>query len=310
MKPTLTPQQDKSADTLKQGLNATEDSFGKRTLKRFRRHRMAVASIVVLTIILLSVILVPLTSPEAFRKIDPRQRFQAPSTSHPFGTDELGRQTFMRVMLGGRFSLLVGVAGALSTTLLGGVVGAVSGYYGGRVDNVLMRITDVMLTLPTLPLMLLVSTLFKGGIGTVIAIVAAFFWMSTARMIRSRFLSLKTEAFVEAARAAGCSSPRIIFRHMLPNSIDILTVSATLTVSTAIMYEATLSFLGFGVQPPTPTWGNLLQRSLQYMLGMPGSTTVPWWLIFFPGFFILLTVLCVNFLGDGLRDALDPRSRT
>lgn len=291
------------------GLGGPEEKYWMLIWKRFRRHKMAVASGFMLLFIFLSVIIVPMLSPDAYRKIDPVGRFASPSLENPFGTDELGRATFMRVMLGGRTSLLVGVVGAISATLLGGLVGAISGYYGGIVDNVLMRITDIMLTLPSLPLMLLVSVLFGGGVGTVIAIVAVFFWMSTARMVRSRFLSLKSEAFVEAARAAGCSTPRIIFRHLLPNSSDILLVAATLTVSTAIMYEATLSFLGFGVQPPTPTWGNLLQRSLQYMLGMPGSPGIPWWLIFFPGFCILVTVLCVNFLGDGMRDALDPKTQ-
>jgi len=290
------------------GLKPDAETYWGLMWKRFRQHRMAVGSGLVVLLLLAAVIIVPILSSRTYWEIDPANRFQPPSLSHPFGTDELGRDTFVRVMYGGRVSLLVGFSGAVSATILGSVVGAIAGYYGGRVDSVLMRFTDVMLTLPTLPLMLFVSMLFHGGALTVIIVVAAFFWMGTARMVRGRFLSLKTEAFVEAALASGCSAPRIIFRHLLPNTADVILVSTTLRVSTAILYEATLSFLGFGVQPPTPTWGNMLQRSMNYMLGMPGATGVPWWLIFFPGFFILVTVLCINFLGDGMRDAMDPKT--
>lgn len=286
---------------------ATETGFMQKALMRFGRHRLAVASAVVLGILITAVIVVPWVSSYSYDTIDLMARFQPPSPRHPFGTNELGQDVFIRAMYGGRISILIGIFGAISATLLGTTAGLVAGYFGGPIGEVLMRAADIMLSLPVLPLMLFASMLFRGGVLTVVAVITVFSWMGPARLVRGRVLSLKAEPFVEAAIATGSTTARVLIRHILPNSLDAIIVPATLRVGTAMLYEATLSFLGFGIQPPTPTWGNMLQRSMQYLIGMPGSTGIPWWLILFPGLAILVTVLCVNFVGDGLRDAMDPR---
>jgi peptide/nickel transport system permease protein len=229
-------------------------------------------------------------------------RAKGPSAAHWFGTDLLGRDEFTRVMYGGRISLLVGLSVALSAGIIGAVVGAVAGYYGGWIDNVLMRVTDLFLSIPFLVILIIAANALGGSLFDIVVILAVFFWMPDARIVRGVFLSLKEKEFVESARSSGASNARIIFLHILPNSMGPIIVNMTLSVAAAILTESALSFLGFGIQPPTPTWGNLLNNATGYAQLYP-------WLVWFPGLAILITVLCVNFLGDGLRDALDPHQK-
>jgi peptide/nickel transport system permease protein len=225
-----------------------------------------------------------------------------PSLQHWFGTDELGRDVFTRIIYAGRVSLEIGLAVALVSTFVGTAVGAIAGYVGGIVDNLLMRMTDLVLVVPSLAVLLIAGKYFGGSKNALILILAALFWMPIARVVRGVFLSLKEKEFVEAARASGASTFRIIVRHMLPNTVGPIAVNTTLVVGLAIITESTLSFLGFGIQPPHVSWGTMLAQSE----GAVGTRLA--YLIYFPGLFILLTVLAVNYLGDGLRDALDPQS--
>jgi peptide/nickel transport system permease protein len=217
------------------------------------------------------------------------------------GTDQLGRDQATRILYGGRVSLAVGLASALIATFLGTLVGALAGYFGKWVDSALMRFTDVMLSIPLLPLVIALSGFLRPSLPMLVGIIGGLGWMGTARLVRGQFLSLRGAEFVEASRALGSGHSRIMFRHILPNAIGPIVVSTTLAVGSAIIVESALSFFGLGVQPPTPTWGNLLTGSSDWLETAP-------WLAAFPGLFILITVLSVNFLGDGLRDALDPRS--
>jgi peptide/nickel transport system permease protein len=271
-------------------------------IRRFKRHKLAIVSLVVLILLTLAAILVPLFTPYTFREQRLAEVLQSPSGAHWFGTDNLGRDVFTRVMYGGRISLLVGVATALSAVAIGALVGSVAGYYGGWLDNVLMRVTDLFLSIPFLVILILASQLLGGSIFDIVLILSLFFWMPAARIIRGLFLSLKEKEFVEAARASGASSGRIILFQIMPNVLGPIIVIATLDVAAAILTESALSFLGFGVKLPTPTWGNLLNDSQNFILLEPG-------LVWFPGLAILITVLAVNFLGDGLRDALDPHQK-
>jgi len=219
---------------------------------------------------------------------------------HPLGTDELGRDALARVVHGGRISLAVGLASALVATVLGTLVGALSGFYRGLMDSALMRFTDIMLSIPLLPLVILLAGMLRPNVPFLIAIIGGLTWMGTARLVRSQFLALREREFVEAARALGVGGTRLIVRHILPNAIGPITVSATLAVGNSILLESALSFLGFGVQPPIPTWGNLLNNASPWLSVAP-------WLAIPPGLCIFTTVLSVNFVGDGLRDALEPR---
>lgn len=277
-------------------------SYGRRVVRRFLRHTPAVFSLGFLLLLGLVVVVGPWVSPYTFDGQD-FMLIGAPgpmSFEHWLGTDELGRDALTRLIHGGRVSLAVGLAGAIIATFAGTLVGALSGFYRGWVDQVLMRITDVMLSIPTLPLVLLLSGLFRPSPPLLVAIVGLLIWMGTARLVRSQFMALREREFVEAARALGASGPRLMFRHILPNAIGPITVSATLAVGSAIMLESALSFLGFGIQPPVPTWGNLLNSASSWLSVAP-------WLAIPPGLLILFTVLAVNFLGDGLRDAMEPR---
>jgi peptide/nickel transport system permease protein len=281
--------------------------------RRFRRHKPAIISAIVLIIIGLACVLVTVNifgfrlSHYTFRGQNLFVIRHSPSANHLFGTDQLGRDLLTRVLYGGRISLMVGVAVAASAGIIGAVVGAVAGYYGGTIDNLLMRVTDLFLAIPFLVVLLigekLLDKLLPGqSILNTVLILTLFFWMPDARIVRGVYLSLKEKEFVEAAKASGASNTRIMFYHMLPNAMGPIIVNATLLVAAAILTESALSFLGFGVQPPTPTWGNLLSDSRGFI------TTDPY-LIWFPGMAILITVLSVNFLGDGLRDALDPHQK-
>ncbi len=286
--------------------------------RRFRRHKMAIFGAVVLVLLFLYSFGGAFVLSEAYSNYaNTPLRLNAPTAQHPFGTDTIGRDILARTIYGGQISLLIGLFAVLVETFLGILIGALAGYYGGILDSILMRITEAMLNIPEIFLLIVMAKFFSGKIpdltimgrvfsGSVIVIVliiAATSWMYLARIVRAEFLSLKENEFVLAARATGTRNIEIIFRHILPNSIAPIVVSATLGVANAILAEAYISFLGLGVQPPTATWGNMLDGANKYL------DTAPW-LWFFPGLMILLTVLSINFLGDGLRDALDPRSRT
>jgi peptide/nickel transport system permease protein len=284
---------------------------------RFRRHKMALFGGVLLIVLMIFSFGGSFLYTEKYANFnDTSQRLQPPSSAHPFGTDSIGRDILARTIYGGQISLFIGFVAVLIETILGILVGALAGYYGGVVDAILMRFTEALLIIPTIFLLLVMAKFFGGQIpeihianrvfsGSVIVIVliiGATSWMYLARIVRAEFLSLKEREFILAAHATGTSNFEIIFFHILPNTFAPIIVSSTLSVANAILSEAYISFLGLGVQPPTATWGNMLDNSVKYLDSAP-------WLWFFPGTLILLTVLSINFLGDGLRDALDPRSR-
>ena len=286
--------------------------------RRFKRHRPAMIGLVVLSLLVIYALGGSIFLSEKFANFnDTSQRLLTPTIDHPFGTDSIGRDVLARTIYGGQISLLIGLTAVVVETILGILVGALAGFYGGIVDNILMRITEAMLNIPEIFLLIVMAKYFGGKIpeldlfgrtfsGSVVVIVLIIgltSWMYLARIVRAQFLSLKENEFVLAARATGTPNIDIIFRHILPNSVAPIVVSATLGVANAILAEAYISFLGLGVQPPTATWGNMLDGANNYLESAP-------WLWFFPGLLILLTVLSINFLGDGLRDALDPRSRT
>lgn len=275
--------------------------------RRFRHHPGAVAGAIVLTILVLSVVLVSF-SPYDPELSDMRNRLQPPSPAHPFGTDQLGRDLLTRVLYGGRISLSVGLMVVVITLLIGVPVGAIAGYFGGRVDNILMRITDSALSLPNLLVLIILSAIMRevefpffqrNNVLTIALVIGVLSWMTVARLVRATFITLREMEFVVAARGVGANSLRIIVRHILPNAVGPIIVEATLEVGYAIMEEAGLSFLGFGIQPPTPSWGNLLSNAQEHLTKHP-------WLAIFPGLMIFLTIISVNYIGDGLRDAFDP----
>ncbi len=282
---------------------------------RFRRHKMALLGTVVLFFLIAYSFGGALLVTEAYaNRVDTKMRLQAPSAEHRFGTDTIGRDILARTIYGGQISLLIGLSAVVIQTFVGVLVGALAGYYGGVVDNVLMRITEAMLNVPRLFLLLVMAKYFSGKVpnisllgrtfsGSVVVIIGITSWMYLARIVRAEFLSLKENEFVLAAQAIGTPRWQIIFQHILPNSIASIIVTATLGVANAIILEAYISFLGLGVRPPTATWGNMLDGAVSYIEIAP-------WLWIFPGTLIALTVLSINFVGDGLRDAPDPRSRT
>ncbi len=267
--------------------------------QRLRRHKLAVASGLVLLALVAACAAAPWIAPYDFAEQDLSATFASPNGTYWLGTDSLGRDQLSRLLYGGRVSLAVGFGVALVAGLFGTLVGAIAGYAGGWIDAVLMRITDFMLALPALIFIIVAARSLGDAIPIIVLIVAAITWMGMARIVRGVTLSVSQQEYILAARAAGAGPLRIITRHVLPNIIGPVVVNLTLTVAAAILLESALSFLGLGIQPPTPTWGNMLAGSKGYVQTAP-------WLVWFPGLLILLTVLCVNFLGDGLRDALDP----
>jgi peptide/nickel transport system permease protein len=282
--------------------------------RRFRRHRLGLAGFVVLVTIAVACLLAPWLAPYPYDKQDPLliQRFPGPSAQHWLGADELGRDVFSRLLYAGRVSLLVSLFATALAVLVGVLVGALAGYFGGWADTLLMRFTDIMLALPTLPLLLIFSKALRdfgplkqtfGNSASVVVIVAVltlFGWMGVARLVYGSVLALKAREFTEASRALGASSVRIILTHLVPNSAAPIIVAATLGIGGRIIAEASLSFLGLGIVPPAPSWGNMLSTVQAYMFRNP-------WLAFYPGITILIVVLAINFVGDALRDALDPR---
>jgi peptide/nickel transport system permease protein len=290
--------------TLDQGLELTARSQWDYARRRFFRHRLAMVGLVVLLIVFGAGAFANYIAPYSFSEIDLSNLVAPPTTAghHFFGTDAIGRDYFSRVIYGIRTSEEVGVFVAIISSLIGLVIGAIAGYYGGIVDNLLMRLTDLVLTLPFLAILLTASALLgQGSQWRVSIILALLFWTGLARVVRGVFLSLREKEYVEAAKAAGASDARIMFRHILPNTMGPIIVNGTLAVATAILIEAALSFLGFGIKPPTPSLGVLVADAQ--------ANPQQWWLTVFPGLTIVLIVLCINFIGDGLRDALDPQQR-
>lgn len=300
-----------STDPKASVLKASSHSPGKEAWRRFRRHKLAVLCTFVLSIIVLAVLLGPWLWQVPINAIDFEARMQGPSWAHPLGTDDLGQDLLARMLYGGRISLAVGLAAMVIAISFGVVIGAVAGMSKGPVDVFLMWVTDLFLSLPQLPLLLLIFYLFndtlKKWIGPeagvfvlVVAVIGGLRWMPVARLVRAQFLTLREKEFVEAARALGASPWRQVTVHILPNAMGPVIVAATIDVAAAIIAESTLSFLGLGFPPDIPTWGRILFDAKDHM-----DVAVHWAL--FPGALIFITVLTINYIGDGLRDAYDPR---
>ena len=281
--------------------------------RRFKRHRLAIFGSIVMLVITVSVLIGPYVWTVNREELDFTAIMSQPVVAHPFGTDDLGRDQFARALYGGRISLSVGFSAMVIAVSIGTLIGAVSGYLGGYVDEVLTFITNLFLSLPTLPLLLLTVYLFRNDVTAklglefgmfviVVVMVGVLAWMQTARIVRAQFITLKQKEFVEAAICLGVKRSDIMFRHILPNAMSPIIVAATLEIGNAILSESTLSFLGIGFPPDTPTWGRLVTDGSQFLQTTGHLALIPAALIF-------ITVLSINFMGDGLRDALDPRSR-
>jgi peptide/nickel transport system permease protein len=269
--------------------------------RRYVRHRGAVLALAVVIIVVAVALLVPLMVPQDTAiQPHPQNMLHTPDGSHPLGTDEVGRDILARLMYASRISLTVGVLAMLLSIGLGISVGAIAGYFGGWVDTGLMRLTDALLSIPVLFLLIALAVVLGPSVRTLILAIGALSWMELARIIRANILSLREREFVEAARAIGASDVLIIARHILPNTFGPIVVAGTLNVGNAMLTEAAVSYLGLGVQPPTPSWGNMLFNAQSYLWNAP-------WVALYPGLMIVVTVLAINFVGDGLRDALDPR---
>jgi peptide/nickel transport system permease protein len=284
--------------------------------RRFRAHRMAIVGALIMLVIVIYVLIGSFAFSEDYaNQLNLRFKWNAPSAEHPMGTDAVGRDVMARTIYGGQISLSISILAVAVTTIVGTSLGLIAGYYGGWLDNVIMRFTEALLTIPLLFLLLVLSKFIgnslpqvqilgrtvSGSVFVIIFVLGFTSWMGLARIVRANMLSLKNQEFVVAARAIGVRDAGIIFRHILPNTLAPIIVSATLGISNVILAESYVSFLGLGVQPPTASWGNMMDRALENM-------DTAWWLWFFPGILILLTVLSINFVGDGLRDALDPYS--
>lgn len=279
--------------------------------RQFKRHRLALAGLFILAVLITGVVLGPFVWTLPPRgDINFLEGGQGPSLSHPMGTDDLGRDMFARILFGGRISLAVGLVAVLISISLGTAIGATAGFFGGVIDSILMRFTDMAISLPILPLLLLCIFLFRdsmrdtfgleiGMFMLIVGLIGVLTWMPVARLVRASFLSLKEKEFIEAAYCIGASRSSVMFRHILPNALGPVIVAATLGVATAIITESSLSFLGLGFPPDVPTWGRLLFDNKDFM-------QLNAWMVIFPGLMIFLAVLSINYVGDGLRDALDP----
>lgn len=288
------------ADFTLEGVAEEPRSYRNLVWRKFRRHRMALVGGVLLIIFVLGSFLGPAITPHDQYAIELTEKLRRPSLTHPMGTDDLGRDELTRVLAGGRISMSLGLMASLIAVVVGVLVGSAAGYSGSRMDNLLMRFTDLMLCFPQLFLMMLFSALFGKTLFSIAVVIGGLSWMSVARLVRASFLSIKEEDFVLAARSIGTSPPAIIVRHILPNAMGPIIVAGTIGVAQAIIMESALSYLGLGVQLPIASWGSMLRLAQDQLL-------TAWWLATFPGMMIVLTVLSLNFMGDGLRDALDPR---
>ncbi len=292
-----------------QALRSEPQSMARVYVRRFFRHRFAAAGLVVLVFVALSAVLAPFITqdPNALSASD---RTAPPSAAHWFGTDEAGRDIFARTMHGGRISLAVGMVATGIALLVGTLIGSVAGYFGGSVDAALMRVTDAFLCFPQLFVLIVFGTLMRttelrvlqGNMVPIAIIIGVLSWMGLARIVRATFLSLREQDYVDAARSVGAGNARIMVRHILPGAVGPIVVQATLLIAVTIITESGLSYLGFGVQPPTSSWGNLLEGAKPYLQTLPIYAIAP-------GMMIFLTVMSINFVGDGLRDALDPHSQ-
>lgn len=282
--------------------SAQEYTYFQMVARRFFKHKLAVIGLVIVSILILLSILAPVfTGGYDYTKTDLLHRFLPPFTEgHLLGTDDVGRDEWTRLLYGGRISLTIGFVCAATGVLVGGLIGSISGYYGGALDSIVMRIVEIFFSIPTLPILVVLARYWGGSMWNIIIILVIFGWAGTARLVRGMVLSIKENEFVEASRAIGCSNARIILRHIFPNTLAILIVSMTLGIGGMILTESSLSFLGIGVDPSTPTWGNMLSNAQNFLWNAPH-------LVIWPGLFIFLTILSFNFIGDGLRDALDPK---
>jgi peptide/nickel transport system permease protein len=268
--------------------------------RRFKKNRLAVAGGIIVFALFVVAIFAPLISPYNPNNIDRKHVLESPSIKHPFGTDDLGRDILSRMIWGARISLSVGFVAVGIATVIGMIIGALAGYYGGWTDRIIMRFIDIMLTIPTFFLILAVIAFIGAGIWNIMIVIGVTSWMGVARLVRAEFLSIRQREYVLAAKALGASDYRIIFSHIMINSMAPVLVSAVLGIAGAVLVESALSFLGIGIQPPTPSWGNILT------LGKD-NIEIAWWLSVYPGLAILVTVLGYNLLGEGIRDSIDPR---
>ncbi len=293
-------------------------SMGALTWRRFLRHRLAVASAVVLVLLIAAALAAPLVESALgvdATEVDLLARFEGPSAAHPLGTDELGRDVLVRLLYGGRVSLFVALITAFAAAIIGTLIGVVAGYRGGLADAVLMRVTDGVIALPLLPLLIVLAAVDPArlpilgalagdgdsGLARIVVIIALVGWTTVARLVRGAALTLREREYVLAARTMGASALRIMATHILPNAVSPIVVATTLSVGNIILFESVLSFLGLGIQPPLPSWGNMLSNAQELIYEAPA-------LAFYPGLAIFATVIAFNFLGDGLQDALDPRA--
>lgn len=280
--------------------------------RKFTKDKMAMAGLLTLAVIIIAILFLPLIYTNDLELIDFSRSTLPPSWEHPFGTNDLGQDQLARVLFGGKISLTVGITSMLVAITIGTLIGAIAGYYGGIWDSILMRFTDICLSLPQLPVLLLVVYLFRDTVKSwlgaelgifvlVVLIIGLLNWMSVARLVRSSFLQIKEREFISAVRSLGANSLRIILVHILPNVLNVIIVAATLSVGNAIIVESTLSFLGLGFPPDIPTWGRMLYEAQDYLTSAP-------YMAIFPGLAIFLTVLSINYVGDGLKDALNPKN--
>jgi peptide/nickel transport system permease protein len=288
-----------------------EQTMTQMVWRSFRRHRPAMIGLAIVTVLALAAIFAPLITPYDPEKTSLDEMLEPPSAQHIMGTDELGRDLLTRILYGGRVSLSIGVMAMALAVTFGAIIGGLAGFYGRWVDNLLMRFTDMMLSFPSLFVLIILALALRdlpipalqgtafASVFSIVLVIAVLAWMQVARLVRASFLSLKEKEFTEASRCVGAKNQRIMVRHLLPNALSPIIVAATFRVATSIITESGLSYLGFGVQPPTPTWGNMLKNAQTLM------TRAPWTAIF-PGLMIFITVIAINFIGDGLRDALDP----
>jgi peptide/nickel transport system permease protein len=282
---------------------ARPESLWGKARKRFFRHKLAMFGLIMLSLLIFVSVAAPILTPYSPIELDLRSIRQPPSPEHWLGTDGTGRDVLTRVLYAGRISLSVGLVSVSISMFIGIIIGSIAGYAGGKVDMTLMRLTDVFMTFPSLVIIITVAAAMGPSVYNAMLVIGLLTWPSIARLVRGQFLTLREQQFVRAARSIGVSKGQIVFKHIFPNTISSIAVAITIGVANAILLEASLSFLGLGVQAPTPSWGNMLRdaQSLNILEGMP-------WIWLPPGLMIALAVLSINFIGDGLRDALDPRS--
>ncbi len=268
---------------------------------RFKKHRLAMVSLWIIIVLGILSIVIPVLSSYSVGEPNIKEIFREPSKEHFMGTDEHGYDVFTRLFYGGRISLSVGLMAAIFSAFLGTIIGATAGYFEGIIDSMLMRLTDTMLSLPVLPfLLILAAVVEQRSIILIVLIISLFSWMGVARLVRGEVLSIKQREFIDACKALGSSNSRIIFKHIIPNALTPVIIATTLSLGSVIQYEAVLSYLALGIDPSTPSWGNMLSNAQEYFTKAP-------YLVLYPGILISITIICINFIGDGLRDALDPR---